>query len=167
MRVTNLTIPRRFLKWDQGSKYIIIHVQVQSNCSHWLGTVVYCLKLPEARRFKSESRYTSQQLADPWCWYVFQLSLCWGNINWVSALVSLDQKLMFMDFFSCLKNLCSKISQKNIFDIWEKICDQWRFNIKHDKENKNHRRSMDNSIKCTSSGLYCGNMNRNNLDNPL
>ena len=128
-------MPRRFLKWYQQSKYRRCHVQVQVNWSHWLGTVLYCLRLPEARSFTSESISTLRRSADPLYCYIFKWSIGLGNTNLVSVLVGVDRNQILWLSLTDLKFLCSEIPKKNIFNIWDKNKFSWQFNIEHNKNN--------------------------------
>ena len=98
-------------KWDQQSQYWICHVQVQLNHWHWLVTVVYILKVTEARKIKSESWSPSQQIYNTWYSLIFHCLLCFGNQCFWEVIYVIVRSVM----------LCNKISQCNLLDIW-KIC---------------------------------------------
>ena len=121
-------IPGRFFKWDQRLKYIRHHVQFQGNRSQWLGAVVDCLRLPEARKFTSESISTSPLSADP------NIALSF-SVQWVGVIdiwylnFFCWSKSKFIDFLDCCKNIVLEITTKTIFDISEKNKDTWQFNI--------------------------------------
>ena len=98
------------LKNNKYSHYWIYHVQVQGNRLHRLVTVLYCLIIPESRRFKSDSRYISLLCSNRWYSPVFQCLLCVGDQSFWAV----------VDVLVCSKRFFKTISQINLFDFyWE------------------------------------------------
>ena len=66
--------------------WLVRHVQVQVNCSHWLVTVVYCPRFPEARQFKTVILSHSLQSTNPHQHSAFPCTAClntYGPVSWM------------------------------------------------------------------------------------